>query len=171
MNSSLIDVDTTELDEYGVAVVTLNRPDKKNALSHAMRLDLAHTFEALTDARVVILTGRGDVFSAGFDLTEFDRIDEAGLWESSDRMNAAIATHPVPVIAALDGPAMAGGTDLAVLTDIRLGTACTSFSTPNTADSPSSTAPLPNASAPPAHANSSSPVEPSRPTKLLRSGC
>lgn len=130
MNSSLIDVDTTELDEYGVAVVTLNRPDKKNALSHAMRLDLAHTFEALTDARVVILTGRGDVFSAGFDLTEFDRIDEAGLWESSDRMNAAIATHPVPVIAALDGPAMAGGTDLAVLTDIRLGTACTSFSHP-----------------------------------------
>ena len=130
MNSSLIDVDTTELDEYGVAVVTLNRPDKKNALSHAMRLDLAHTFEALTDARVVILTGRGDVFSAGFDLTEFGRIDEAGLWESSDRMNAAIAMHPVPVIAALDGPAMAGGADLAVLTDIRLGTVRTSFSHP-----------------------------------------
>ncbi|MCD2114224.1 enoyl-CoA hydratase/isomerase family protein [Rhodococcus rhodochrous] len=130
MNSFLIDVDTTELDDHGVAVVTLNRPGKKNALSHAMRLDLAHAFEALTDARVVILTGRGDVFSAGFDLTEFDRIDETGLWESSDRMNAAIATHPVPVIAALDGPAVAGGADLAVLTDIRLGTARTSFSHP-----------------------------------------
>lgn len=130
MNSFLIDVDTTELDDHGVAVVTLNRPGKKNALSHAMRLDLAHAFEALTDARVVILTGRGDVFSAGFDLTEFDRIDETGLWESSDRMNAAIATHPVPVIAALDGPAVAGGADLAVLTDIRLGTTRTSFSHP-----------------------------------------
>nr|AIU93627.1 hypothetical protein LRS1606.193 [Rhodococcus sp. NS1] len=130
MNSSLIDVDTTELDDHGVAVVTLNRPGKKNALSHTMRLDLAHAFEALTDARVVILTGRGDIFSAGFDLTEFDRIDEPGLWESSDRMNAAIAMHPVPVIAALDGPAVAGGADLAMLTDIRLGTARTSFSHP-----------------------------------------
>lgn len=130
MSSSLIDVDTTELDDHGVAVVTLNRPDKKNALSHAMRLDLAHAFEALTDARVVILTGRGDIFSAGFDLTEFDRIDETGLWESADRMNAAIAMHPVPVIAALDGSAVAGGADLAVLTDIRLGAARTSFSHP-----------------------------------------
>jgi enoyl-CoA hydratase/carnithine racemase len=130
MSSSLIDVDTTGLGEHGVAVVTLNRPDKKNALSHAMRLDLAHAFEALTDARVVILTGSGGVFSAGFDLTEFDRIDETGLWESSDRMNAAVATHPVPVIAALDGPAVAGGADLAVLTDIRLGTPRTNFSHP-----------------------------------------
>jgi enoyl-CoA hydratase/carnithine racemase len=130
MDSRLIEVDTTAVDDHGVAVVTLNRPHKKNALSHAMRLDLAHAFEALTDARVLILTGHGDVFCAGFDLTEFDRLDDESLWESSNRMNAAIAAHPVPVIAAVDGPAVAGGADLAVLADIRLGTPCTSFSHP-----------------------------------------
>jgi len=131
MPSSLVEVDTTALDTHGVAVVTLNRPEKKNALSHAMRLELAHAFEAVADeARVVILTGRGDVFCAGFDLTEFGVLDEDGLWESSDRMNAAVAAHPVPVIAALDGPAVAGGADLAVLADLRLGTVRASFSHP-----------------------------------------
>lgn len=131
MSNPLVEVDTTAVDEHGVAVVTLNRPQKKNALSHAMRLELAHAFEALAgDARVVILTGRGDVFCAGFDLTEFDRIDEDSLWASSDRMNVAVAAHPVPVIAALDGPAVAGGADLAVLADIRLGTDRTTFSHP-----------------------------------------
>ncbi|MBS9372315.1 enoyl-CoA hydratase/isomerase family protein [Rhodococcus sp. B50] len=131
MDSRLIEVDTTAVEDHGVAVVTLNRPHKKNALSHAMRLDLAHAFEALAhDARVVVLTGHGDVFCAGFDLAEFDRVDGEGLWESSNRMNAVIAAHPVPVIAALDGPVVAGGADLAVLTDIRLGTPRTSFSHP-----------------------------------------
>lgn len=128
-----LDVDTADLADFGVTVLTLNRPDKKNALSHHLRTELAHALESSANdprCRAVILTGRGTVFSAGFDLSEFRTVDEKTLWASSDRMNAAVATHPVPVIVALNGPAYAGGADLAVLADIRLGDRYTTFSHP-----------------------------------------
>lgn len=61
MNSppNLIEVHTAALDDHGAAIVRLNRPERKNAMSHTMREDLAYAFEALTvDPRVVILTGQ-----------------------------------------------------------------------------------------------------------------
>lgn len=133
MTDTPLDIDTGDLAAHGVAVLTLDRPEKKNALSHRLRGELADALDALAAdprCRAVVLTGRGPVFSAGFDLTEFGVVDEARLWESSDRMNAAVADHPVPVIAALNGPAYAGGADLAVLADLRLGDARTTFSHP-----------------------------------------
>ena len=58
----------------GVATVTLNRPEKKNALSIALRDEVSDAFDALAvdeSVRVVVLTGAGSAFSAGFDLSEF----------------------------------------------------------------------------------------------------
>src|SRR4051794_8452781 len=60
----------------GVVTLTLNRPDKKNALSVALRDEMSDLLDVLAadeDVKVVVVTGAGDVFSAGFDLKEFDR--------------------------------------------------------------------------------------------------
>jgi len=110
----------------GVVVVTLQRPEKKNALSIALRDEVSDAFDVLaTDERVraIVITGAGAVFSAGFDLGEFADPDEAHqrrLWQSSDRFHHTILRCPVPVIAAVNGPALAGGFDLAVLADLRV---------------------------------------------------
>jgi 1,4-dihydroxy-2-naphthoyl-CoA synthase len=75
--------------------------------------------------KAVIITGAGDVFCAGFDLKEFERAgtdSEFGkaLWASSDRYHRACIEFPLPLIAAVNGPAIAGGFDLAVMCDIRI---------------------------------------------------
>lgn len=82
-----LDVDTDDLADFGVTVLTLNHPGKKNALSHHLRTELAHALESSADdphCRAVILTGRGTVFSAGFDLSEFRTVDGKARWASSD---------------------------------------------------------------------------------------
>ena len=115
-----------EVDESGVVWVTLDRPDKKNALSIVLRDEVSEAFDRLgADAgvRVVVITGSGTVFSAGFDLLEFANPDpdfQRELWLSSDRFHHTILRCPVPVIAAVNGPAIAGGFDLAVLADLRV---------------------------------------------------
>lgn len=120
------------------ALVTLARPDKKNALSVQLRDELSDALDELAlveDVKVVVITGQGDVFSAGFDLREFDRAFEdeefaALLWASSDRYHRRIASVPVPVIAAVNGPAIAGGMDLAVLCDLRVAASTATFAHP-----------------------------------------
>ena len=82
-----------------------------------------------------MITGAGDVFSAGFDLTEFPRAleDEAfatELWASSDRYHHAVLRFPVPTIAAVNGPALAGGFDLALLCDLRVASTRAAFAHP-----------------------------------------
>jgi enoyl-CoA hydratase len=129
-------------DEHGVAVVTLNRPEKKNALSIALREELATLLGGLSDdqsARALVITGSGGNFSSGFDLREFD-ITEPGhqqrLWESSDVFHHAVYGFPLPVIAAVDGISYAGGFDLAVLCDLRIATHRAEFAHPETAYGP-----------------------------------
>jgi enoyl-CoA hydratase len=120
------------------AVVTLRRADKRNALSIQLRNELADALDALADEpelKVVVITGDGAVFSAGFDLREFDRAFEdeeyaALLWTSSDRYHRRVATFPLPTIAAVNGPAIAGGMDLAVLCDFRVADETAVFSHP-----------------------------------------
>jgi enoyl-CoA hydratase len=75
------------------------------------------------NVRVIVITGSGTVFSAGFDLMEFAESDpgfQERLWQSSDRFHHTILRCPVPVVAAVNGAAVAGGFDLAVLADLRV---------------------------------------------------
>ena len=121
----------------GVATITLNRPEKRNALSIAVRdavSDALGRLAADEDCKVVVVTGAGDVFSAGFDLREFEQPELADeLWASSDRFHRAWLEFPLPTVAAVNGPALAGGFDLAVMCDVRLASDSARFSHPELA--------------------------------------
>ena len=123
--------------EDGVVTLTLNRPEKRNALSIALRDEISDALDQLAvdeQVKVVIITGAGDVFCAGFDLGEFQRMDdpEIGerLWPSSDRYHRTCLDFPLPLIAAVNGPALAGGFDLAVMCDIRIAAEEATFAHP-----------------------------------------
>lgn len=109
------------------AVVTINRPDKRNALSRALIAGLADAFRrAAADpaARCVILTGSGPAFCAGMDLDELRGTlgDQADLvWDDAANLSALyqqIYTLPKPTIAAVNGSAVAGGAGLVTVCDL-----------------------------------------------------
>ena len=116
-------------DEGPVRWLTLNRPDVRNALSaelvDALRaeLDAART----SGHRCVAITGAGTVFSAGADLKALEAMQSASYEENladSQRLATlfgAIANHPLPIVAAVNGHAIAGGAGLAVACDIAIG--------------------------------------------------
>jgi enoyl-CoA hydratase/carnithine racemase len=120
------------------ALLTLNRPEKRNALSVALRDAISDTLDSLAgDDRMkcVVFTGSGSAFSAGFDLKEFARAaDDDGfgreLWASSDRYHDTVLRFPLPTIAAVNGPALAGGFDLAVMCDLRIAATTARFAHP-----------------------------------------
>jgi enoyl-CoA hydratase len=120
------------------ATLTLNRPEKRNALSVALRDAISDALDELaTDERLkcVVFTGAGPVFSSGFDLKEFTRAAEdepfgRELWASSDRYHDTVLRFPLPTIAAVNGPALAGGFDLAILCDLRLASTTARFAHP-----------------------------------------
>jgi enoyl-CoA hydratase/carnithine racemase len=120
--------------DSGSAVVTIQRPEKKNALSIAVRDAISDALDQLAEdqaTRVVIVTGQGDVFSAGFDLREFEQPELADeLWASSDRFHRRVLEFPLPTIAAVNGPALAGGFDLAVMCDLRIASTTARFAHP-----------------------------------------
>ncbi len=119
-----------------VAVVTLNRPDRLNALTDTMFGALrkaADEIGADPDVRAVVLTGAGRGFCAGLDLEEAARLPSLGpvaflhvqeRWASAC---AAIARLPQPVVAAVNGPAAGAGMSLACLADIRLAAPTAKF--------------------------------------------
>ena len=125
--------------EGGVVWLTLNRPQKKNALSIALRDEVSGALEVLAsddEVKTVVLTGAGDVFCAGFDLGEFnlDGVgDQQRLWESSDRFHMACLSFALPLVAAVNGPAIAGGFDLAVMCDLRIAADTARFAHPEQA--------------------------------------
>ena len=120
------------------ASLTLNRPEKRNALSVALRDAISDALDALAhdeQMKCVVLTGSGSVFSAGFDLNEFTRAaDDTAfgreLWASSDRYHDTVLRFPLPTIAAVNGPALAGGFDLAILCDLRIASTTARFAHP-----------------------------------------
>jgi enoyl-CoA hydratase len=122
----------------GHAVLTLNRPDKRNALSVALRDAISDALDSLTNdetIKCVIFTGAGTVFCAGFDLSEFTRADDdqafgRELWASSDRYHNTVLRYPLPTIAAINGPALAGGFDLAIMCDLRIASTTARFAHP-----------------------------------------
>jgi enoyl-CoA hydratase len=118
-----------------VAIVTLQRPEKRNALSIDLRVELAEAFAALSeDAGVgsVVLTGAGPAFCSGMDTTQFggDRAHRQRLVETSISCFRAVGRCAKPVVAAVNGPALAGGFALALLCDMRLAAEEASFGFP-----------------------------------------
>jgi len=113
----------------GVVVITLNRPDRGNAMTDTMFRDLEHLAMALNaedDLRVVILTGAGSAFCVGYDLADADGLADLGAiamldqQERAARALLAVRSMRVPVIAAVNGAAAGGGLALALAADIRL---------------------------------------------------
>jgi enoyl-CoA hydratase len=108
----------------GIGIVILSRPEKRNALSIQMRREISTCLSNWKNSPLVgvaVFTGAGPAFSAGFDLDEFGRpelFDE--LLDSSSRYHRDVWYFPKPTIAAVNGPAMAGGFDLATICDIRI---------------------------------------------------
>ena len=110
----MIDIDKSN----GLWTVTLNRPDKANALTTEMLEELVTIAEDATEARGFILTGTGKVFSAGADLDAA----KAGLATSDvwERLSSAIAMIPCLTIAALNGTLAGGANGMALACDIRI---------------------------------------------------
>ncbi|MBM2290402.1 enoyl-CoA hydratase/isomerase family protein [Sulfitobacter pseudonitzschiae] len=109
----------------GVWTVTINRPDKANSLTPDMLAELADIAESATEARALILTGRGKVFSAGADLDAA----RAGMATSPDweRLSSAIARLPGLTITALNGTLAGGATGMALACDLRIAVAGARF--------------------------------------------
>src|SRR3954471_11594740 len=112
-----------ERDDDGVALLTLNHPEKRNALSIEMRFELATLLEALAadpDVGCLLVTGAGSAFCAGMDVTQFggDLDNRRRIVDSSIAAFGGLGRFPKPVIAAVNGPAIAGGFALALLSDI-----------------------------------------------------
>ncbi|WP_037315195.1 enoyl-CoA hydratase/isomerase family protein [Ruegeria halocynthiae] len=109
----------------GLWTVTLNNPEKANALTGAMLTELAEIAEAATEARALILTGAGKVFSAGADLDEARAgLATSGLWE---RLSGAIAALPCLTVAALNGTLAGGANGMALACDIRIAVPAAKF--------------------------------------------
>ncbi|MCG8440370.1 MAG: enoyl-CoA hydratase [Caulobacterales bacterium] len=105
-----------------VATLTLNRPDVLNAINRQMRALLKSELAALSSddaVRAIVITGAGRAFSAGVDLKEAEALgfglDDEG--EDTD-FGSALAACPRPVIAAVRGPAITGGFEIALLCDL-----------------------------------------------------
>jgi enoyl-CoA hydratase len=112
-----------------VRVLTLDRPERRNALSTALQDDLVEAL--LTSAedpqvRAVVLAGNGPAFCAGFDLKEIRELDERGghfrppMDRAGRNLFEVVSETYVPIVAALTGHAVAGGFELALACDIRI---------------------------------------------------
>jgi enoyl-CoA hydratase/carnithine racemase len=118
-----------------VALVTLRRPEKRNALSVELRVELAETFQGLSDDSAVgcvVLTGAGTAFCSGMDTTQFggDLEHRRRLVETSTVAFEAVRECRRPIVAAVNGPAIAGGFALALLCDLRVGSPSAVFGYP-----------------------------------------
>jgi enoyl-CoA hydratase len=123
----------------GRAILTLNRPEKLNALSSQMKAELNNALENLEkdeQLRVVILTGTGNqAFCAGTDINELSGVTEAQAIEisqSGQRLCERIENFPVPVIACVNGIVAGGGFELVLACHLRIASTSARFSLPET---------------------------------------
>ena len=102
-----------------VVTIELQREDRRNALNSDMVEALREAVQSASDdgARAIVLTGRGSVFCAGADLSE---VYSDNFKENLMEMLHTIDSVPVPVIAAVNGPALGAGTQLAIASDLRV---------------------------------------------------
>jgi len=118
-----------------VAVVTLERPEKRNALSIDLRIELTETFRALGEddsVGCIVLTGAGTAFCSGMDTSQFggDLENRRRLVETSTSAFDAVGECKRPVVAAVNGPALAGGFALSLLCDMRVAHSSAIFGYP-----------------------------------------
>jgi len=113
-------------DKNGIAILTINRPEKLNALNHKVHVEGVNALDELrkdNSVRVVIITGAGDkAFIAGADITEFagrTAIEQRNLFQERTLFNS-IDTFPKPIIAMINGYCLGGGCEIALACDIRL---------------------------------------------------
>lgn len=124
--------------EGGVVTLTLNRPQKKNAITYAMWLELATQVSTAAGdpaTRAIVIAGKGGDFSAGADIGEFASLRSGGgdarAYEASNSAAfAAIRRAAVPVIAAIRGICFGGGFGIAAACDLRLATPDAQFAVP-----------------------------------------
>ncbi len=105
----------------GFAIVTLNRPDEMNALSRELRADFVEVFaECVRDEsiRVLILTGSGRAFCAGFDLKELASTEHTAADEADNVIARAMESFPGPIIGAINGHCVTGGFEMALACDV-----------------------------------------------------
>ncbi|HEV7472583.1 MAG TPA: enoyl-CoA hydratase-related protein [Pyrinomonadaceae bacterium] len=125
-------------DDSGITTITLNRPEKLNALAGHMRRDLAEALEAAGAERnvhVVVITGAGRAFCSGGDVAAMadmierqDAEEFARLLGSARRVISAIRQMTKPVVASVNGPAFGAGCNLALACDLRIASSNASFS-------------------------------------------
>ena len=126
MNYETLFVDTADQ----IATITFNRPDKRNAITTQMIAELQSALDEIekTSTRVVILTGNGKAFCAGIDLDMLQNIATQSAGENQEdskriaKMFRKIWSYSRPMIAAVNGHALAGGCGIATLCDFTLST-------------------------------------------------
>jgi enoyl-CoA hydratase/carnithine racemase len=124
--------------EGAVAVLTLNRPDKLNALSSAVEqgLDAAISSEEVTSSSTVVISGAGRAFSAGADVREMREQSVSsilGYYRTTGTVYERVASLRQPTIAAIHGYCLGGGFELALACDFRVADAAAVFGLPEVA--------------------------------------
>jgi len=122
-------------DTPPIRTITLNRPERRNAMTQEMQTELISALKDTASGgnRVLILTGAGEAFCAGLDLSELQKMKGKTAAEhriDAERIGRLFVTLyelPVPTIAAVHGPAIAGGTGLATICDFTLATPGSKF--------------------------------------------
>lgn len=117
----------------GIAILTLNRPDKRNALSRALRREIVaklDDFQKSQSVRAVVLTGAGSAFCAGFDRTELASGAMEEIFAEATEYHRRVFSFGKPLIAAVGGPALGGGCDLAAMCDFRIAAPSAVFGQP-----------------------------------------
>lgn len=113
-----------------VGLATLDRPERRNALTVAMCRALAAHLSEHHTVRAVVITGAGAAFCAGADLGSRLQYSEDEFRPAFEALLDQVAGHPAPVIAAVNGPALGGGTQLAVACDLRVAGPDATFGIP-----------------------------------------